>query len=163
MKPIIAAQYRAALAMFGDAVAKCDDALWLDTGYKHPFWRVAYHTVFFTDLYLSESVEGFVPWDKHVDELESLGPMPHKDGKLPIEGPPYAKADVTEYWQRTYDRVEEAVEATDLDAASGFFWLPFTKLELQFYNIRHVQHHAGQLIERVRQKLDQPVGWIGSR
>lgn len=37
----------------------------------------------------------------------------------------------------------------DLDAPSGFFWLPFNKLELQLYKTRHVQHHAGQLIDRL--------------
>jgi len=27
---------------------------------------------------------------------------------------------------------------------SGFDWLPFDKLELQFYNIRHIMQHTGE-------------------
>ncbi len=40
---------------------------------------------------------------------------------------------------------------TRLDADSGFYWLPFNKFELQLYNIRHIQHHTGQLTDRLRQ------------
>ncbi len=163
MKQIVKSQYRASLAMLGEAITACDDALWLDPGYKHPFWRVAYHAVFFTDLYLGASLESFVPWANHVDELESLGPMIHKDGKLPKEGPPYARDDVGAYWELTLAKVGPSVDGLDLDADSGFFWLPFSKLELQFYNIRHIQHHAGQLAERVRENLDAAVGWVGTK
>jgi hypothetical protein len=48
----------------------------------------------------------------------------------------------------------------NLGDTSGFFWLPFSKLELQLYNIRHIQHHTGQLIERLREQKDISVEWI---
>ncbi len=162
MKKIIKSQYKASLAMFGNAVQSCNDSLWLDDTYKHPFWRVAYHTLFFVDLYLSTSVESFRPWTKHVDELESLGPIIHKNGKLPREGPPYLKNDVQTYCELVIDKIDSSVDGLDFDADSGFPWLRFSKLELQLYNIRHIQHHAGQLIERIRQNLDEPVGWVGT-
>ena len=57
--------------------------------------------------------------------------------------------------------VAEAVPALDLDAAeSGFSWLPFGKLALQFYNIRHLQHHTGQLAERLRTREDIGITWV---
>lgn len=160
--PIIGAQYKASLTMLLDTNHRCDDSLWLDAHYKHPFWRVAYHTLFYTDLYLSESLDRFTPWAQHIDELESLGPMEHKDGKLPREGPPYPQQDVEQYGRDVMGHVDERLGDLDLDAASGFFWLPFSKCELQFYNIRHIQHHAGQLAERLRQQHDLGVVWVGS-
>ena len=51
----------------------------------------------------------------------------------------------------------------DLEAQSGFYWLPFGKLELQFYNIRHTQQHTGELCERLGATGDIEVAWIGTK
>ncbi|KPJ52053.1 hypothetical protein AMJ39_08795 [candidate division TA06 bacterium DG_24] len=44
---------------------------------------------------------------------------------------------------------------------SGFPWLPFNRFELHLYNIRHIQHHAGQLIERLRSQGVTDFEWVG--
>jgi hypothetical protein len=49
-----------------------------------------------------------------------------------------------------------------LEAQSGFYWLPFGKLELQFYNVRHIQQHTGELCERLGATGDIEVEWIGT-
>ena len=50
----------------------------------------------------------------------------------------------------------------NLEAESGFDWLAFNKLELQFYNIRHLQQHVGELCERLGMgKVD--VDWVGMK
>ena len=54
------------------------------------------------------------------------------------------------------------VPALDLDAPSGFHWLPFTKFELQVYNIRHAQHHAAQLADRLRASGNGGVPWVSA-
>ena len=163
MKQVIKSQYKASLAMLREAIRKCSGSLWLDDAYTHPFWRVAYHTLVFTDLYLSVSVDRYEPWTKHIDELESLGPMIHKGGKLPRSGPAYAKDEIETYCDLVIGGVDAAVDGLALDSQSGFSWLPFSKLELQLYNIRHVQHHAGQIIERLRQNLNEGVDWVGAK
>lgn len=162
MKQAFQSQYKASFDMLRDAVTKCSDALWLDAKYVHPFWRVAYHSLFFADLYLSASVERFTPWSKHVEDIEALGPMFWKGGKVPPAGPAYTKADIEAYCASVMEKMPGAMETLDLEAASGFPWLPFSKAELQIYNIRHVQHHTGQLIERIRQELDCGVDWTFS-
>jgi len=53
--------------------------------------------------------------------------------------------------------------ALNLEAPSGFYWLPFNKAELQFYNIRHTQHHTGQLADRLRTAANLGVDWVGLR
>ncbi|QRN82842.1 hypothetical protein JR338_10520 [Chloroflexota bacterium] len=58
-------------------------------------------------------------------------------------------------------QVEVQVGALDHAAESGFHWLPFNKLELQFYNIRHVQQHTGELCERFGAHGEVEVGWVG--
>ena len=55
------------------------------------------------------------------------------------------------------------VDALDLESKSGFDWLPINKLELQFYNIRHIQQHTGELCERLGVVEDIDVGWVGMK
>ena len=37
----------------------------------------------------------------------------------------------------------------------------FTRAELHLYNIRHIQHHAAQLILRLRLDTDVDIPWVG--
>jgi antitoxin (DNA-binding transcriptional repressor) of toxin-antitoxin stability system len=38
-----------------------------------------------------------------------------------------------------------------------------SKREHQFVNIRHIQHHAAQLIDRVRSSADVRIPWVAAR
>ena len=157
-REIIKSQYRAALAMLGEAITSCPDALWDDQGSKNPFWQIAFHVLFFTHLYLQPNAREFAPWNKHRDGYESLGRRPR-----PPQREPYTKAQVLEYLALCQSQVEERLSFADLEARSGFDWLPFTKLELQFYNVRHIQHHTGQLADRLRTKEGIGIGWVGAK
>jgi hypothetical protein len=37
-----------------------------------------------------------------------------------------------------------------------------SKLEHQFVNIRHIQHHGAQLIDRVRSATHVGIGWVAA-
>jgi hypothetical protein len=52
--------------------------------------------------------------------------------------------------------------ARSLAGESGFPWIPFPRLELHIYNIRHIQHHAGQLGAFLRRNKVKGVGWVGT-
>jgi hypothetical protein len=155
-KETIKSQYRASLAMLRQAVERCPDSLWENPEYSNPFWHVAYHVIFYTHFYLHPTEEDFVPWEKHRDGIVSLGDS--------VEGEtPYSREDVLEYLDLCLEQMEEQVDAIDLEAASGFYWLPFDKLELQFYNIRHVQQHTGELCERLGAHGEIEVDWVGMK
>jgi hypothetical protein len=47
-----------------------------------------------------------------------------------------------------------------LDSASGFHWLPFSRFELHLYNLRHLEHHTGQLADRLRSVANLGVTWV---
>jgi hypothetical protein len=164
MKNVIKSQYYAALTMLEDAIRQCKDELWLSDACQHEFWWVAYHTLFFADCYLSPSQEAFVPWEKHVVAFEGLvastGTRSVRAATLPSGQSPYTQTELLDYTKLIFARMSIAMEKAELDAPSGFFWLPFNKLEVQLYNIRHIQHHTGQLIERIRQNQDEGVAWV---
>ena len=159
IKETIKSQYYASLEMLRQAIMECPESLWSGTEYNNSFWRTAFHALFYTHLYLQPREEGFVPWEKHKDAYVSLGAS--EDGES--EGEPYSKEELLSYLGLIWEQVEEQVSRMDLEAESGFHWLSFDKLELQFYNIRHVQQHTGELSERLGAKGEIEVRWVGKK
>jgi hypothetical protein len=161
-REIMQHQYRASLVMLEQAIAKCPDSLWYDPEPKNRYWHLAYHVLFYAHLYLHDSPETFRPWSKHRNEYQFLGPLPWPPHKEPEIGDPYHRDEVLEYLALCRRAIDEEVPKLDLNARSGFPWLPFDKMELQFYNIRHMQHHIGQLIDRLRSRANISVDWVGT-
>jgi hypothetical protein len=163
IKEVIKSQYLASLEMLHQAIVMCPEALWYDQDYKNRFWHVSYHALFYTHLYLQPSEEDFVPWSKHRDQYQFMGSLPWPPHKEPDIGEPYSVEEVLEYYRVTKGQVVEKVLSLDLEAESGFNWLPFNKMELQFYNIRHLMHHTGELCERLGRVGEIEVNWIGMK
>lgn len=161
-KEAICSQYRAALEMLQQAVSQCPDPLWDATSDKNKFWHIAYHALFYTHLYLQQREEDFTPWAQHRDQVQFMGPLPWPPHDLPKIGEPYRKEEVLAYLEYVCIQVDEKMAALDLDAgSSGFPWLSFGKLELQIYNIRHLQQHTGELMERLGSRANIEVEWRG--
>jgi len=159
VKDTIKSQYYASLEMLKQAITKCPDSLWAAPEYKNQFWHVAYHALFYTHFYLHPREEDYVPWEKHRDKYVSLRSEP----KVEKVQDPYSKDELLAYLQFCTERVGEMVDALDLEGESGFYWLPFDKLELQFYNIRHIMEHTGELGERLGAKGEVEVEWVGMK
>jgi hypothetical protein len=161
-KKVIQSQYLAALEMLKQAVVKCPDSLWNAAEDRNKFWHVAYHALFYTHLYLQDAEKDFRPWEKARNEYQFMGAMPWPPHNLPKIGEPYMVEDVLAYLAIVRKQVQARVPALDLEASSGFEWQPFGKLELQFYNIRHLQQHAAELYERLGARAGIDLDWIGS-
>jgi hypothetical protein len=160
---VIISQYQASLEMLRQAVTKCPESIWNDPGDKTRFWHIAYHALFYTHLYLQDSEQTFTPWIKHREEYQFLGPLPWPPHAPPQIGEPYDQSSVLEYLAFCQQQVVERVPQLDLEAASGFDWLPFGKLELQFYTIRHIQQHTGELMERLGTRAGVEIDWVGAK
>jgi hypothetical protein len=163
-KLVVGSQYRAALAMLRQTIEACPDALWRAPAAppQNAFWRTAYHTVFYAHLYLQPREADFQPWHGHRDESQFLGSVPWPPHAEPKACDPYTRVEVLSYLDTVAREVAPLVAVLDLDGDSGFSWLPFTKLELQLYNIRHVQQHAGELSERLASQGTE-LDWVGAR
>jgi hypothetical protein len=152
LRSVLKSQYHASLAMLSEAIRRSPPDEWLSTAHENAFWQVSYHALFFTHLYLQRDEAAFKLWEKHRGEGDGTG------------GEPYTQADVLEYAEFCDRIVDDAVDALDLARTEcGFSWYQMSKLEHQFINIRHIQHHAGQLIDRVRSAADVGVGWVAAR
>jgi hypothetical protein len=157
-------QYHSALAMLRRAVELCPESLWLE-GSPNRFWHIAYHALFYTHFYLARSEAEFVAWERHQPESNFLGAVSGKAVPGKPDAPrklhePYTQAEILAYADFCKGEIERQTAALDLGAASGFFWLPFNKLELQFYNLRHLAHHTGQLADRLRSQAGIGLPWV---
>jgi hypothetical protein len=154
---MLISQYRAALEMLKQTIIHCPEALWNTRDTAPPFWQIAYHAIFYTHLYIQDSQQTFTPWSKHREEYQFSDQMPQPVHQAPD------KAIVLEYLAFCEQQVLEKVTGTNLEAASGFDWLPFRKLELHLYTIRHIQQHVGELMERLGSRAGIKIDWIGSQ
>lgn len=158
LRSALKSQYHAALAMLRAAIRRCPDDLWTSSGgHANPFWRIAYHTLYYTHLYLQPNNRAFRPWEHHQRGIQHMG-------KPPKIGRPYTKAEALAYWNICKSMVDDAVDALDLnDPQSGFSWYKGPKMEHQIVNIRHIQYHQAQLADRLRLATGAGVNWADAR
>ena len=162
IKSVIRSQYLAALAMLKEPIEKAPDPVWNDPAHKNRFWQVAYHALFYVHLYLQTTEADFSPWEKQQDNYPKMGTLPWPPGDTAVIGEYYTKEEVLEYLAFVEKQVDEILPRLDLHAPSGFYWLPFSKIELQFYSIRHLQGHAGELSERLFASTGIECHWVGT-
>jgi hypothetical protein len=146
--------------MLNQAITQCPEDLWADTKFNNQFWQIAYHALFYAHLYLQPTEEDFIPWQKHNENyhsFEALSSASTDESTVLV----YKKDEVLEYLEVCRQEVDNQVAALNLEAESGFPWIPFNKQELQFYNIRHLQHHTGELCERLGTLTGIEIKWVG--
>ena len=148
-------QFGAAIDMLDNALLACPDELWSDRSRRPEFWYLVYHTLFWLDLYLSGSVDGFAPPAPYtLDELDPAGLLPER---------PYTKDELRAYLQHGRRKCRATIEALTDDRARErctFVWGEVSFSELLLYGMRHVQHHAAQLNLILRQTVDSTPGWV---
>lgn len=164
-RSILRSQFRAALAMLDECIRACPDAHWDSPIAKYPFWHVAYHAICFVDCYLSPSNDDFT---RTVESRRSESFNPHPCGMAELEGE-YPSRRLTrdeliqylDLCRAKLDAIMDAETDATLAGPSGFSWLPFTRAEAHLYNLRHVQHHTGQLSASLR-RADVQTRWARS-
>jgi hypothetical protein len=160
-------QFGAAIDYLAETMRACPEGLWTaalwDTHAKPAalaqFWYVAYHTLFWLDLYLTGAEEGFVPPAPFtLIEQDEDGPLPERV---------YTKAELQDYLAGCRARCQATIMALTDEAAErecAFGWGTLSFFELVLYNLRHVHGHAAQLNMLLGQNgvptADYP-SWVG--
>lgn len=161
IKEVLYSQYDASLAMLKNVINSADEEIWYQSNENHPpYWHILYHVLFCTDCYLYKDLQTFKAWQKHKKDYQFLGKSPFPPFEKPNISEPYSKEDILEYFENIHNTLAERINTSDLEAESGFYWVPVNKLELHIYNIRHIQHHAGQLAYLLRSQKNIGINWI---
>ena len=158
-------QFGAAIDMLENALLACPDALWQGRLWGDPrdpslppgfasFWYVTSHTLFWLDLYLTGSPEGFAP------------PAPfNPDDDLPER--PYTREELHAYLLQLRQKCQTIITELSYEQAQQQVDLPWRRkpsyFELLLYTLRHVQEHAAQLSLFLGQHgiPDEALGWVG--
>ena len=157
----VSSQYHAALSMMEQTVRLCPENMWDASGLGNPFWRVAYHALYVTNHYLQPTEHQPVPWQRARAGYQFLAPSPSPPyTPQPHADRPYNRSEMLDLIDFTRTQVDRIVPAIDFTAPSGFHWLPFDKLELQLYNIRHLQQHVGDLSTLLHTQAGLNIKWV---
>jgi hypothetical protein len=142
------------LGMLRQTLEKVPDEQWNTDEYNNPNWQIAYHAIWAVKFYLGADPESYVPFDGAIEGAESLGGS--RDWENPGEGVKvegvHTKKELMTFIDQVENNLLASVEALPLSGPSGFPWYPYSRLELHINNIRHVQHHTAQIIERLKAK-----------
>ena len=171
-------QFGAAIDMLDNALRACPTSLWRERLWSDPpdhpqpphgeFWYIAYHTLYWLDVYLSSVA---------VSRSEDTSPAPPSPFRAPSldaddERPtqPYAKDELFAYLAYTRQRGQNTIETMTGEWARSpyeFPWergqgRPISYLELMMYTMRHVQEHAAQLSLFLGQHSipDEDLDWV---
>lgn len=160
-------QFGAAIDMFGDTLRDCPDELWemrlwddqpdqwVAAGFS-TFWYVSYHTIFWLDLYLSgEGEEQFTPPEPFdVVEMDPAEVLPRM----------YTRDELLTYLAHCRQACQEVISTLTSERAyrlCRYPWGEVPYVELQLYNMRHVQEHGAQLRMFLGQQAQKPADWTG--
>lgn len=154
-KEIIWHQFGAAIDMMENAIHACPEEVWGNKNGFQEFWYIAFHALFWMDLYLLDSPEGFVPPTPFtLTELDPEGIFPERI---------YTKEELQNYLSHGRMKCKlkiEALTSENSDKRFIFGTINLSIAELLIYNMRHVQHHAAQLNLLLRQKVDSAPRWV---
>ena len=165
-------QFGAAIDTLDHALVACPAALWTQRLWRDPppppfppqfgeFWYVAYHALVWLDLYLSG-----------IPEEDLVPPAPFARGELDsveaVPARPYTKEGLRAYLVATRRKCHATLAALTDEQARRPVEYPWTRgqptsfLELQLYNMRHVQEHAAQLSLFLGQHAvpDAALDWV---
>lgn len=166
-------QFGAAIAMLENTLLACPAPLWRERLWSAPpppgfppqfaeFWYVTFHALVWLDLYLSG-----------IPESEFAPPAPFPQGEIDsvetLPERPYAKEELHAYLVSIRQKCRtQLLRLSDEKARQPveYPWSreqPISFLELQLYNLRHVQEHAAQLSLFLGQHAipDANLGWVG--
>ena len=155
-KSIVWGQFGAAIDMLENSVRACPEELWADQTRNPQFWYVVYHTLFWLDFYLDDAPEVFAPPAPfNMDETDPAGLMPDRV---------YTRGELLTYLEHGRRKCRSILEGLNEAQASAPRGLGSkatgTFAELMLYNLRHVQHHTGQLNLILRQTVDAAPLWV---
>lgn len=155
-------QFSKSIDALGAALVACPDDLWeaqlwddtpdqwVAAGFAS-FWYLAYHTLFWLDLYLTGAEEGFMPpapFD--LVEMEANETLPRV----------YTRDELLGYHALCRARCEATIGALTPESAARlcrFPWGELTFAELLLYTMRHVSEHAAHLSMFLGQRATKPA------
>jgi hypothetical protein len=153
VKEILWNQFGASIDMLISTITNCPND-YFETNTR--FYYITFHTTLFLDYYLTIPPTEFKPLlvctSKPIEELpkEAIGDM--------IPDKIYTKQEVIDYLKKSREKcknliysITEKTENRRFYEGDGSNDMDYPIIEILIYNLRHTQHHTGQLNLLLRQ------------
>lgn len=152
LKPLLWQQFGAAIQMLENAIVACPIEVWATDQREFDFWYNAFHTIFWLDFYSSDSRESFQPTEPFgVTDLDPSGLLPERV---------FTRSELLAYLGLARQKCRQRIQQLEPERIFKVGSRDFTHLELLLYNLRHVQHHVGQLNQLLRQRTYDAPRWV---
>ena len=135
-------QYTKALNMLEDIVNKYSSGSWLDhTNYQNAACQIAYHALFYTNIYASPAEDRIIKWEKEIWNYHDLKKTDFNDHLL--------ISDINALIAFVRNNIKLYLK--DFSPASDCWpsWYSQNQFEFHINNLRHLQQHTAELIERL--------------
>lgn len=146
-------QFGASIDALGNAVAMWPDELWEK---KPKAFRMAFHTLFFLEYYLTYPPLNFKPALAITETDGDFNPTRIYSKKEMLEYVAVCKAKCREQ----INKFDETNLGMRWSKQMGHRYFEINYFELMMYNMRHVQHHTAQLNMMLRNEIDDAPDWV---
>lgn len=161
IKQILWNQFGASIDMLIQVITKAPET------YFHPnsrFFYIAFHSTLFLDYYLTLPPSDFSPLLSFTPKAPNDRPKEAIDDLIPDEI--YSQQQLIAYLQIIREKCKQRIESLTEEVLKQRFIegnepgdMDYPVLEILLYNLRHTQHHVGQLNMIIRQDTDQHMEW----
>jgi hypothetical protein len=153
-------QFGASIDMLKNAIALWPEEYWIT---KRKFFYISYHCLIFLDYYLTVPPDNFsspLPFT-----ITESGDMANDAVDDLVPDRIYSKVELLDYLQSSREKCHQLIAGLSEEKLSER-WIEksgtmnYSVLEIIFYNMRHVQHHAAQLNLLLRQNINNAPDWV---
>ncbi len=145
MKSQILNQYKACFTMLKSCIERYSDSVWYDKdNHETAAYEIAYHAIACTNLCSAPSEDGMVRWAGEAD------PDKHR----------FSQSEMVDYIEHVLRQIPVYLQSFSPEEDCWPDWYNLNQHEFHINSLRHVQHHAAELIERHRSTKDLSVEWL---
>jgi hypothetical protein len=145
-------QFGASMEMLQNVIKTCPKSVWLGTS---NYAYLAFHTVFWTDFYLSVNPDFFEPLSPFtLSEFDT-----HSNNKKEL----YSQKQILDYLVYCRKKAESFIGALNPETINLRWkndYKDYSYLEIVLYNLRHLQHHTAQLNLLLRSNTNTAAAWV---
>lgn len=156
-------QYHAALRTLDLCVERCPEAGWGQPVHELAFCQAAFHALFFADLYLGTDIDAQKQQPFHLENQDVFRDYEELEPRRQVHL--YEREWIKQYINHCREKVVNVMQAETVESLQSPVevpWYKITRAEMHVNNIRHIQHHAAQLILVLRREHDVEMPWVSS-
>ena len=147
--------------MLENCINSYNESIWYeDQLYLNPSWQIAYHVLYFANIYCSSTKTRIKHWEGEIPNYYKLYDTIKKKPKGLKMEKQYSKDEISKFLNHFRNLIPKYLASMIPNKKCWPNWYNISQFEFQINNIRHIQHHTAQLIERHDNKIEMPYEWF---